>query len=690
MKNIYQRLPLLLIAFLLTIIPFTSNAQEKANVATNATTRENVAPSYDYWSVGVFGGPMQFNGDLGRNHWVNLYSKSLGYNIGLVATKQFSRVIGVRARFAYGMVQSNVENKFCWEYKGGNGTREYITQSFKSTIIESDLQLTLNWLNLVQGYRPERVVSSYIIAGFGMDQSKGTEWDVNKNEVAYLGEKGNAMNVGNTKGMSGRDLSAKAVAGLGVDFNINKQISVPLEFTWRWQKSDLLDMELGGAMKIVGDMYSSATVGLTYKFGYKNEKPKQEVLTPAPVAVIEAEPVVVFTVNAPSNLPVERRVREIFPIRNYVFFDLGSTDIPDRYVLLKKNQVADFREDQLEIFAPKKLSGRSDRQMTVYYNILNILGDRMVKNPSTTIQLVGSSEKGPEDGRKMAESIKIYLVNVFGIDASRIITEGQTKPDIPSEQPGGTQDLVLLREGDRRVSIESSSPVLLMEFQSGPNAPLKPVEITTSMEAPTDSYISFKVEAEKDALTSWKFEVTDDKGNVQYFGPYTEYTMTVPSKSILGDRPEGDYKVTMIGLTKSGRTIKKETTAHMVLWTPPRNEEGMRFSVIYEFNESKAINIYEKYLTDIVTPKIPVNGKVIIHGYTDIIGDDAHNLELSLARANDVRTILEKSLKDAGRSDVKFEVYGTGEDEKLSPFENKYPEERFYNRSVIIDIIPQK
>jgi hypothetical protein len=47
-------------------------------------------------------------------------------------------------------------------------------------------------------------------------------------------------------------------------------------------------------------------------------------------------------------------------------------------------------------------------------------------------------------------------------------------------------------------------------------------------------------------------------------------------------------------------------------------------------------------------------------------------------------------LSKAGRSDVKFEVYGFGEDQNLSPFANKYPEERFYNRTVIIDIIPQK
>ena len=229
-----------------------------------------------------------------------------------------------------------------------------------------------------------------------------------------------------------------------------------------------------------------------------------------------------------------------------------------------------------------------------------------------------------------------------------------------------------------------------MEFQSGPNAPLKPVEITSKQEAPVESYISFKVEDETNALISWSFIVTDDKGNVQSYGPYTEKSMNIPSNSILGDRPEGNYKVTMTGKTKNGRIITKETTAHMVLWTPARNEEGMRFSVIYEFNESKSITIYEKYLTEIVTPKIPLNGTVIIHGYTDIIGDAAHNMELSLARANDVRTILEKSLANVHRSDVKFEIYGTGEDEKSSPFENKYPEERFYNRSVVIDILPAK
>jgi len=428
---------------------------------------------------------------------------------------------------------------------------------------------------------------------------------------------------------------------------------------------------------------TTVRVGAALKFG----RGKKITVTPENAV---AEPSVKFTVNSPTNIPVKRRVRETFPIRNYVFFDLGSTEIPDRYVLLKKDQVKDFREDQLEVYTPKHPSGRSQRQMTVYYNVLNILGDRMVRNPSAKVRLTGSSMEGIEDGKAMAESVKRYLVNVFGIDGSRISTEGRIKPLIPSEQPGGTKELDLLREGDRRVSIASESTAILDEYQTGPDVTLAPVEIVDTQEAPLDSYVTFNAKGADEAFNSWSLEVRDENGKLQNFGPYTHDKVSIPGKNILGTRPKGDFKVTMVGKTKSGKTVKKEAPLHVVLWTPPESEEGLRFSVIFEFNESQSIAMYEKYLSVVVTPKIPKNGTVIIHGHTDIIGDEAHNMELSLARANDVKGIIENSLKKAGRTDVKFEVYGFGEDQDLAPFENKYPEERFYNRTVIIDIIPPK
>jgi outer membrane protein OmpA-like peptidoglycan-associated protein len=395
-----------------------------------------------------------------------------------------------------------------------------------------------------------------------------------------------------------------------------------------------------------------------------------------------------FSVYAPENIPVERSVRETFPLRNYIFFNIGSTEIPDRYVLLNKNQVKDFKEDQLEVFTPKYNSGRSNRQMVVYYNILNILGDRMQKNPSATIVLIGASELGPEDGLKMAESVRQYLVEIFSIDINRIALEGRDKPKIPAEQPGETTELILRREGDRRVSIESSSPSLIMEFQSGPDAPLRPVEFTTNQEAPVESYVTFTVAGETDNMTSWSMVLTDNNGKAKSFGPYYQNYVCIPGKSILGATADAVYKVSMTSYFMDGTTVSKDTSVHMVLWTPPKEEALLRFSIIYEFNNSSAIAMYEKYLTEVIVPKIPIGSTVAIHGYTDIIGDKAYNLTLSAQRANDVKGIIENGLQLTGRKDVKFMVYGLGEDQALSPFANQYPEERFYNRTVIIDIIP--
>lgn len=425
---------------------------------------------------------------------------------------------------------------------------------------------------------------------------------------------------------------------------------------------------------------STLRVGIALKFGKGREIP---AVTPPPVAYVE--PTVGFMINSPKNLPSETQFVETFPLRNYVYFNEGSTEIPSRYVALDKGEIKDFKKDQLDVFAPKSLAGRSQRQMMVYYNMLNILGDRMVKNPSASVNLVGSSEKGIQEGTKMAESVKQYLVGTWGIASSRITTEGLTTPRIPSKKQGGTRELNLLLDGDRRVSIESSSPALLKEFKGGLDD-----HLNAAMATSEESNVTFEVDGAMDAFKSWKLEIKDENGKVQHFGPYSAEKVGIPSKLILGDRPEGEYVIAMVGQTESGNTVRKETNSKIVQWSAPVTEEGMRFSVIYEFDNTKAIASYEKYLMETVAPKITKGATVTIHGHTDVIGEEAYNKRLSLARANDVKSILEKSLQNAGTTDVKFDIRGMGEDETVSPFKNEMPEERAYNRTVIIDVIPGK
>ena len=188
-------------------------------------------------------------------------------------------------------------------------------------------------------------------------------------------------------------------------------------------------------------------------------------------------------------------------------------------------------------------------------------------------------------------------------------------------------------------------------------------------------------------LKSWSVEVTDERGFSKYYGPYYTDRASVPGSTILGDNVSGNYKIVMTGETVTGRMIKKESAVRL-LKKEDSKEEGLRYSILFDFDKADALASYEKFLTDVVTPLIAENSTVIIHGHTDNIGDAKYNHNLSHERAIGTQRIIESALSRAGKRNVKFESFGFGEDENLAPFNNKFPEERFYNRSVIIDIIP--
>ncbi len=427
--------------------------------------------------------------------------------------------------------------------------------------------------------------------------------------------------------------------------------------------------------------------GIAVKIGTakKNDLVPEPV---TPVAVPEKD--VQFSVRAPKMVPVNRRVKESFALRNSVFFNEGSSKIPERYVQLNSNGASSFREQQLQDAQPSNLSqGRSSRQLAVYHNILNILGDRMRSNPGTSILLTGASNKNPVEGKMFAENVKDYLVNVFGINSSRIATGGRSKPVNPSEQPGGKKELILLREGDRRVDITSNSPELLLQVGGSNSSFLKPVQITGIQPDPLDSHVIFTVNGASEILNSWNVEVTDEKGIVQYYGPYSKTQASIAGKTILANNTEGNYKIVMFGKTKSGKIIRKEEKLRLVK-TNESVQEGLRYSILFNFDQSETLAAHKTFLTDELTPLIADNSTVIIHGHTDVIGDDRYNQSLSFDRAKAVQGIIEGALLKAGKTGVKFETFGFGEDAGVSPFENKLPEERFYNRTVIIDIIPAK
>ncbi len=427
------------------------------------------------------------------------------------------------------------------------------------------------------------------------------------------------------------------------------------------------------------ESWSVTTVraGVALKFGKA-----KVVAVAAPIAVAVAEKEVYFSVRAPKAVLLTRKVSESLPLLNYVFFDEGSTQIPSRYVAMSAETAGTFKEANLQQEPAGDASGRAGRQLNAYYNVLNILGDRMRVNPESTITLSGASMAGPKEGNLLAMAVKQYLVNVFAIDANRIATNGRTKPINPSEQVGGKKELILLREGDRRVDIQSNSTSLMMETGGGL---MKPIQINATQADPKDTHVIFYVGNASEVLNNYTIEVTDQNGQLKTYGPFNKNEESIPGKTILGNGTEGTYKVVMVGKTKTGKVVRKETTLTMANQVE-KLENGLRYSILFNFNKSTTVATYTKFLTDVVAPLITSNSTVIIHGFTDVIGSEDYNLALSQKRALEGQQILEAAINRAGITNVKFETTGFGESTISSPFENNRPEERFYNRTVIIDI----
>lgn len=463
--------------------------------------------------------------------------------------------------------------------------------------------------------------------------------------------------------------------GIGYDFvvkgpNASPQILATPFAQFRLGQG-LLDPPSGST-----DDYGANTirVGLQVKFG-----------TPSapPVIIDDDDYTSGFSVRAPNVVTSSRRLQETFPLRNYIFFDAGSTALPERYKQLSPSEASSFREDQLirggsETGRNDPMMIRSRRQMEVYYNVLNIFADRMRRNPAAKITLSGAANGDADAGKKMAQNVKEYLVKAFGIDAGRITVEGKAMPTHRSGSgTSGGEDRKLLEAENYRVEISAQ-----------PQDLLQPVSIVSMQDEPIDNDIVLTVPNDE-RVTSWRSEITERGGAPQMFGPFTNRSVArIDSKKLLGSKNEARYAAKAIILWKDGKeTTSGEEDFRLVRSDEEEEESGTRYSILFEFDESKTVETYRDFLVKTVAPAIPDGASVIIHGHTDVSGEPDYNAKLAQRRCDAAREILQAELTRLNRK-ATFDSYGFGEDERRSPFNNTLPEQRYYNRTVVIEVVP--
>ena len=371
-----------------------------------------------------------------------------------------------------------------------------------------------------------------------------------------------------------------------------------------------------------------------------------------------------------ARLKVEQFLStRMHPLLNYVFFDENSQNIPSRYKWMTDKQKKEF--------SLKNLYSLST--LDVYHNILNIIGKRISMYPQAEITLTGcNADFGTEKGntalsRQRAESVKDYLVKVWGIQDSRIKIETRNLPALPSNQTNidGQQE-------NRRVEISSNvdrifEPIIVQDTLVESNPPVfrfKP-DIKTPI-----------------GVQSWRIITEQSSGELKIFSgagapPKTiEWDLSKEYEVVPRLNEPLNYKLEVIdndnkkwqsllqSLPVEQMTIEKKILEQIA------DKEIDKFSLILFAYDKADLGAENQKIAEFAKRRIQRNSIVNISGFTDRSGDDKHNLDLSQRRA----TATAKALG----VDPKF-AKGMGEMKLL--YDNDLPEGRFYCRTVNIEII---
>lgn len=646
MKRLQSMLLPSAVAALMTI-GSTGNAQAQSATYDGAKFRVGVFGGLNFNSIGVGGNnviEIPGGGSITQRDLSD--GTGLGPYGGLLAEYNTGNIIGVHFRVGYDDRRATMSN----------GGREWAT---RLTYVSFEPGLRVNLASPDFAFTVGPFISANVGKSFDYTPAAG-------DGVAPITDGELADVKPTTFGLWG---------GVSYDIHLNSPgVSPQWYLTPFFEGSWMVDQKKADlpTQDNLADVWSTVTVrgGLQLKFG---KAPSAEK-----VVVTESLPMMDISLRTPPSGIIEARMmKEYFPLRNYLFFDKGTTSLPGKYVTMNSSEAAGFDEHSLaQAQAPgagDAQATRSARQMNVYYNALNIYGERMRNNPSVSVSLVGSAPS-ESDALAAAESVKSYMVSTFGIDGSRISTKAQKRaPNASGTRVTPKEDLPMVAEENVRVEVHPSDISIL-----------QPVEIQSVQQAVEDNDLILNVKTDV-PVASWTVSVSGE-GTSNTYGPYYGPIQRIDAKPILASRSNGEYTAKVTAITQDGKTVVKEMPFSLFKKeTPPA--AGERYSILFEYDDSKTVQTYDDFLRKTVAPRIPDGSTVYVHGHTDIIGEEQHNLELSSSRATSAESVLQDELKKMGRS-VTFDAYGFGETDFRAPFANTTPESRYYNRTVIIDIVP--
>jgi outer membrane protein OmpA-like peptidoglycan-associated protein len=338
-----------------------------------------------------------------------------------------------------------------------------------------------------------------------------------------------------------------------------------------------------------------------------------------------------------------------------------------------------FNEDYSDATPESKLRGGLEG----YYHILNIFGKRLASRTNASARIVGcNNDDGTERSnlilsRKRAESVRDYLVSVWGIDARRLSIQARNKP----ERASNAQDVDGAAE-NRRVEI-------YLEPQEA-MSPLSSNEAAFTAE-PSIIRLQASVKSVED-VSEWIMEMMLGSRIVSSFAgtgniaPSLDYRPTsaelrrlATMQSVLPTQQPLTFRLRVSN--GAGQSVTAQSAAIPYSLTTLQTKQAQdstgtrveRFALTFFDFDKSSLNQQNTQILNVAKRRITPSTEISVLGYTDRVGEAAYNKRLSTERANAVAALIPSQDK---------QISGFGE--SLLLYDNTFPEGRFYCRMVEI------
>lgn len=456
-------------------------------------------------------------------------------------------------------------------------------------------------------------------------------------------------------------IALKGVAGY--DISLSKSFTLTPEVGYSFPFTSVLS---GSDWKIQG-LQMGLTIAYTFSTPEAVVIEKPAAPTAAPIAEapsisigVDMESVDAVGLRVPGGDVVlhEIRRRELAPLLPFVFFEKGSAEIPTRYA----RRVPGFSESDIT----------SDNVMEVYHNLLNIVGDRMSKNPSATLTIKGhreplDGETDPNLASQRAEAVKSYLQSAWGISPQRLNVASGELPAVLSNRT--------IDDGKaehRRVEITSNDPAILTY--------VIPQRVVRSV---SPSAVIFTTNVKNSSNTP-NITVTDDQNATLASGTNAALSWSPDADRIANVLNGRSYTRGRVLAAVDGASDERAFTIKADVRSVKFNGDTIRDSIVERYRlmffdfDTPEINDFNGDAVRLIQSQLRTTSHVRVVGYTDRIGAPAYNQDLSARRAQAVATAINKRIIP----DV-LESQGAG----ATPIvDNDLPEGRWYNRTVLIEV----